>query len=307
MNYTIYKVTNKTNGKIYIGSHKTPNLNDGYMGSGKYLKRAIEKHGIDSFVKEILFVFDTPELMYAKEAELVDEEFLTEANTYNLKVGGFGGWDYVNTNGLNGSLNALASRKKASYEDQKEWQEKRLACWREWRKSDKAKAADIRRNNTKREKYGINAFKTFLGRKHTDVTKQLISEKAKIHSKGERNSQFDTRWIYSLNEKKSVKIRKESPLPEGWIRGRKPTQQHCITCLVKITSRHAKWCDSCRPKPGKRPSTIMSREKQGKKCVVNGVEFSAASIAADATGIKHESMRYRIRSINFPEYYYLKE
>jgi len=26
MNYTIYKVTNKTNGKIYIGSHKTPNL-----------------------------------------------------------------------------------------------------------------------------------------------------------------------------------------------------------------------------------------------------------------------------------------
>ena len=40
---------------------------------------------------EVLFVFDTPEEMYAKEAELVNEEFLLNENTYNLKQGGFGG------------------------------------------------------------------------------------------------------------------------------------------------------------------------------------------------------------------------
>lgn len=49
MKYTIYKITNKVTGKIYIGKHQTEDLNDGYMGSGKLLKRAQEKYGINSF------------------------------------------------------------------------------------------------------------------------------------------------------------------------------------------------------------------------------------------------------------------
>jgi len=67
MFYTIYKITNKINGKIYIGKHQTLNLDDDYMGSGKYLKRAIQKYGVENFSKDILFIFDNADEMNSKE------------------------------------------------------------------------------------------------------------------------------------------------------------------------------------------------------------------------------------------------
>lgn len=86
--YLVYQITNLINDKIYIGIHSTDDLDDGYFGSGTYLKRAIKKEGIESFEKKILFKFDNPEEMIAKERELVDRKFIARKDVYNSCLGG---------------------------------------------------------------------------------------------------------------------------------------------------------------------------------------------------------------------------
>ncbi|CAH1068189.1 homing endonuclease [Acinetobacter phage AB-Navy97] len=96
MYYYTYKITNKVNGHFYIGAHKTSNLNDGYMGSGTALKHAIKKYGADKFEKQILKFHDSQEEMYEHEKELVNADLVLNKKSYNIKLGGHGGFDYVN-------------------------------------------------------------------------------------------------------------------------------------------------------------------------------------------------------------------
>lgn len=100
MYFTVYKITNKINGKEYIGAHKTSDLDDGYMGSGKHLVNSQKKYGLENFSKEIIFRAVSSEAMYFIERMLVDEEYVARDDTYNLKLGGSGGFDYINSSGI---------------------------------------------------------------------------------------------------------------------------------------------------------------------------------------------------------------
>ena len=109
MYYTVYKVVNSVNGKEYIGKHQTEKLNDGYLGSGKYLRRALKVYGKDNLTKHILYVFHTAEEMNSKEAEIVTENYCRQQNNYNLKPGGSGGFALVDQR--KGALAGAAARK----------------------------------------------------------------------------------------------------------------------------------------------------------------------------------------------------
>jgi hypothetical protein len=219
MYYTIYKITNKIDGKIYVGSHKTKDLNDKYMGSGKYLKYAQEKYGIENFTKEILFIFDTPEEMYAKEAEIVTENFLAENNTYNLKRGGFGGFDYINKNSLYGFSNietAKLGRKNADLVLEKKYG----SNWRSEflnRRSPEEKTKSISKSIETKKINGYVPAVSQLNSKEA-IEKKKETFKSNGHQQAEKNSQFGKQWITDGQFSKSIP--KTSDIPFGWKKGR---------------------------------------------------------------------------------------
>lgn len=216
MHYLVYKITNDINGKIYIGCHKTANVYDGYMGSGKYITRSILKHGIENFTKEILFVFDNPDDMYAKEAEIVNEEFLVDANTYNLRVGGKGGFDYINSNpdkyltekrmGSLMPIGEVHSRYRARLANDPEF------------KAERREMALLALNKS----WEMYPDGTFKDRKHSAATKEKMrAAKLSADCTGEKNPSFGTMWIYNIDLRECKKILASEPIPAGWHRGRK--------------------------------------------------------------------------------------
>jgi hypothetical protein len=164
---------------------------------------------MDNFKKEILFVFDNPEDMFTKEAEIVTEDFLAEETTYNLKVGGFGGFDYLNSRFDNPAhskdhlarINKLVPR------------EIRIESARKGREAIK----QIRKSNG--GKYPWPGSKAFLGKKHTPESKIKMSKTAKDRLVDPtKNSQYNTQWI--TDGKDNMKIQKGVIIPNGWKLGR---------------------------------------------------------------------------------------
>ena len=88
--YTVYKIINVLNEKYYIGVHKTTNPNDSYMGSGVAIKNAIKKYGKKNFKKEVILITEDKNEAYELEKKLTTD-FNTD-KTYNMKMGGVGGW-----------------------------------------------------------------------------------------------------------------------------------------------------------------------------------------------------------------------
>ena len=221
--FLIYKITNLTNNKVYVGKHITCDKNDGYFGSGKLIKRAVEKHGIQNFKKEILFECSNEEEMNQKEKEIVNEKFVKSKNTYNLKIGGDGGFDFINTK----------CREKL-YQNQKRASEamhELLQTDEDFRKfySDQLKKAMNKPEVKKKMSKSIKAViaekgSWWTGKKHKEESKLKIGRASSINQRGSGNSHYGTVWIYNEELKQSKSIKKEDLekyLALGWKKGRK--------------------------------------------------------------------------------------
>ena len=208
--YGIYKITNLVNGKMYIGQHVTDNLDDGYMGSGKLIKRALSKYGVENFRKEWLGFYEDEEELNYMERVFVDETWVSRSDTYNLKIGGEGGWSYINKHNLYNRIGMkgkhLAKETKQKISEATKGKNKGKTPWnkgktnvysqetlQKWSTSHsnhkhtvetKAKiSAKVRGKNN--PMYGKSAWK---GKHHSEETKRKMSESRKQYWQSKRNS-----------------------------------------------------------------------------------------------------------------------
>ena len=216
--FYLYEVRNNISGKIYVGVHKTRNLNAGYMGSGKVIQRSIEKNGIENFTKTILEHFDSSEEMYAREKEVVHEEFLNRDDTYNLRRGGYGGFDYINKTGKNVDLTEQRKRDPSILHRSLATQKaKRIGFYNpEVSAKGRKKCLDLKLGYMNPE---VGTRGRVAAQSESARIKRVSTMAENEHQRGEKNSQYGSRWI--TNGIESRKVSKSDSLPEGWIPGRK--------------------------------------------------------------------------------------
>ena len=313
----VYKITNTVNDKIYVGCHQTNNVNDGYMGSGKILLKAYQKYGTDKFIREILYDYTTCEEMFLMEKTIVDKEFVKRKDTYNIVIGGDGGWehlrDHVIVKDKNGNLISIHKNDPRYLSGELISMNKNIVVVKdkdgnifrvdkndprylsgELVSASKGKIAVIDENNnvlwvdntdprfisgelktfckgkvTVKDKNGkfyhidVNDPKYLSGElvgntkgfKHSIKTlKQIIkTKKEKGIGIGEKNSQYNLRWIYNIETNEIKHIRKEELedyLQKGWINGKKlktlkPTNRFCEVCGVELKRNTNKLCGKC--------------------------------------------------------------
>lgn len=197
----IYKTTNILSGRYYIGMHSTDNLDDGYLGSGDRLRLAVRKHGKENFEREILEFVNSRVDLRNRESEIITLDEIAKVDCMNLVVGG-GGFmlDEFHYKCAKAGGNVHAEKMKTD----------EIYCERVIK--------TVTDNLKKAHQEGKIKYDTFTGKKHSEKTKEKMSNKAKLRT-GDKNSQYGSCWI--TNGKESKKIMRGDDIPEGWYLGRK--------------------------------------------------------------------------------------
>ena len=137
--YCIYQITNKINGKRYIGQHMyedESNPMGKYKGSGLLLRKAYKKYGIENFEIEILYKRVRDKATVDAMEIWAIEKYRPE---YNIAKGGSGGDTYSGLSDSdkkrhNDNLSKALKGRKSPWAGWDKINEPRFwdACWNNW-------------------------------------------------------------------------------------------------------------------------------------------------------------------------------
>lgn len=207
-----YKTTCLVNGKIYIGQHKHPfDKSKKYIGSGVLLRKAIKKHGLHNFTKELL-----RECKNQKELDAFEMVYIKKYKSADILIG---------YNLLEGTANCFAQGAPIENPRIKEYMLPRM---REAMKKPEVRnklriIINERYDNCPEYKENLSVLgKKLLGDKNpnygnnwNDEQKAALSNRFSDGSrKGDKNANFGNNWTEEMKLKLSKKLL-ESNLNKG--------------------------------------------------------------------------------------------
>ena len=245
----IYKITNQIDGKYYYGVHNGSDT-DNYMGSGKILKAAQKKYGIENFKKQILMWFETEDEAYEYERVIVNEKMINKNNPmcYNLVLGGGGGDLYSHlTPEQKVERNKKISEKHTGKKYTQEMLDKMSIAqsgenhpmWNKKHSEETINLMSIAHSGENNGMYGRNHSQEskdlmsiaksgenhpMFGQTHSKETKQKMSESGKGKNKGKVTSQETKDKISKSNQGKTHSEKTKDKMSEN--NGMKNLYQH---------------------------------------------------------------------------------
>jgi hypothetical protein len=263
----IYKITNLINNKIYIG--KDVSCDKNYYGSGVFIKQSINRHGKENFTKEIIDVCDNHDDLCIKEKFWISYYKENGFVLYNITEGGEGGDTWSN----NPNFNSLREKYyKPIIIDDQEYESINLA----------SRTLNLERSLIKSRLKSYN-FQNYLY-KDNEINIKNGKFIDKHESKRKRIS------INDIEYKSVTDACKKLNKPYDYILWRLQSKSYTnwIYISESITNKEVE----------RGPIKVKSVS-------INGIIYESISKAVDGSGIDRQIMRYRLKSNNYPDYFYI--
>lgn len=231
--FLVYRTENVLTGHYYYGVHSTFDINDGYLGSGKRLKYAINKYGKENFRRRIIRRCRSAEEMYRYEKKIVARH-LGRRLCYNLAEGGRGGWHHVNNVDCPAEKIRLSKLRQAA---QRAGYKKLLEKIEQDPEIVARRARSTSQTLKKAYEAGHWIMPSFEGCTHSDEAKAKIGAANSVLNAGSNNPHYGKTWISHDEARLTMRVLRtevQEYFDAGWRPGRVMRYEHVRAYLLEL-------------------------------------------------------------------------
>ena len=256
MNHYVYEITNLINGKKYIGKRSChcPIEEDKYMGSGKLLKKAIDKYGKENFKKDILQICENEEMAYEWEKVYIEQaKAYKNDKYYNISTGGDGFSSYDIKKLWEDDIYKANMCKKFKNRKHSDKTKEKMSIAHKGKKLTEEHKEKLRiscKNRVNREcseETRMKISEAKKGKKHSEETKRKMSEarKGKKHYWSNKDSYVNSKAC------KKVILLNNLQVFNSLSEGAKFTNQKTRSCIMMVCKGKRKTAGKINGEPAR--------------------------------------------------------